>query len=133
MTIHHIGYLVDSIENAASEFEKLGFLRMGEVVQDSLRDVYILLLSNAGQIVELVQPICDSSPVYTLRKRYRNSPYHICYETENIQGRIEKMVKIGGGYTLIQPAQPAPAIPGCPKVAFLVNRHIGIVELMEER
>ena len=93
MTIHHIGYLVDSIENAASEFEKLGFLRTGEVVQDSLRDIYILLLSNAGQIVELVQPICDSSPVYTLRKRYRNSPYHICYETENIQGTIEKMVK----------------------------------------
>lgn len=132
MTIHHIGYLVDDIENAAKEFERLGFLRTGEPVKDLLREVYILFLDNSGQVVELIQPISKTSPMYSLRKNYRNSPYHLCYETDDLQSEIENMVKIdGSGCLLMQPPQPAPAMSGCPNVAFLLSGHIGIIELVE--
>ena len=130
MKIHHIGYLVDSIENAAREFERLGFSRIGEIVEDLVRDIYILFLANAGQAVELIQPISEASPVYGLREKYRNSLYHICYETDDLQGEIQNM-KNRNGYLLMQTPQSAPAIPGCPNVAFLINRHIGIIELVE--
>lgn len=131
MKIHHIGYLVDSVENAAREFEMLGFSRIGKIVEDLPRDIYILFLTNAKQTVELIQPISEASPVYGLRKKYRNSPYHICYETGDLQGEIKNLEIERGGYVLMQPPQPAPAIPGCPNVAFLMNRHIGIIELVE--
>ncbi|MCL1874655.1 MAG: VOC family protein [Synergistaceae bacterium] len=133
MKIHHIGYLVDNIENAAREFERLGFSRRGETVEDTSREVYILFLYNAEQAVELIQPVGETSPVYGLRKKYRNSPYHICYETDDLQREIETMTNINRGYVLIQPPKPAPAIPGCPNVAFLMNSHIGIIELVEMR
>ena len=133
MKIHHIGYLVDDIKVAVKEFEKLAFSRIGEIVEDSSRESYILFLNNGGHVVELIQPVSDTSPVYGLRKKYRNSPYHICYETGDLHSKIEKLVSLddGGQYVLIQPPQPAPAIQGCPNVAFLINQHIGIIELVE--
>ena len=97
MRIHHIGYLVDDIENAAIQFEHLGFSRIGKSTHDSSREVYILLLDNAGIMVDLVQPTSEQSPIYGLRKRYRNSPYHICYETENISATINLLEKHDGG------------------------------------
>ena len=132
MKVHHIGYLVDNIENAISEFERLGFSRVGEVTEDSSRGIFIVFLDNDGVIIELIQPVNEMSPVYGLRKKYRNSPYHICYETHDLHGEIERMANSkNGGYTVVQPPTPAPAIPGCPNVAFLMSRYIGMVELVE--
>jgi methylmalonyl-CoA/ethylmalonyl-CoA epimerase len=132
LKIHHIGYLVDNIENATSEFERLGFIKIGEVTEDSSREIFIVFLDNDGVLVELIQPISETSPVYGLRKKYRNSPYHICYKTQDLQSKIENMAnsKQGGGYTIVQPPMPAPAIPGCPSVAFLMNRDIGMIEIV---
>ncbi len=134
MKIHHIGYLVDDIENAAKAFEGLGFSRIGKPVEDSARGASILFLDNAGQVVELIQPTGKTSPLYGLRKNHRNSPYHICYETSHLQDEINRMTALTPlqGYTLVQPPQPAPAIPGCPNVAFLMSRHIGMIELVEK-
>jgi len=128
--VHHIGYLVDNIETAAGEFANFGFSRRGEVAEDPSREIYIQFLENSGYVIELIQPVSETSPVYGLRKKYRNSPYHICYETDDLQREIETMVNFGG-VTLLQPPQPAPAIQGCPNVAFLMNRHIGMIELVE--
>ena len=130
--IHHIGYLVDDIEHSANEFKKLGFsLRTCEAVEDLSREVFIMFLDNkALQTVELIQPFNDTSLFNGLRKKYRNSPYHIGYETDDLHGQIENLVTLGG-YTMIQPPQPAPAIQGCPNVAFLFNKYLGIIELVE--
>jgi methylmalonyl-CoA/ethylmalonyl-CoA epimerase len=132
MKVHHIGYLIDDIEGAAREFERLGFSRRGQIVEDVSRAVFILFLDNNGCVVELIEPMDENSPVYGLRKKYRNSPSHICYETTDLQGKIAEMTDTAkGGYTLIQAPQPAPAIHGCSEVAFLLNRSIGMIELVE--
>jgi methylmalonyl-CoA/ethylmalonyl-CoA epimerase len=128
MKIHHIGYLVDDIGLAAREFEKLGFAKTGEVVEDKSRDIHVLFLENNGYVVELVQPASEASPVYGLRKKYRNSPYHICYETDDLRREMEIPEN-----TVMLPPAPAPAISGCPNVVFLMNRHAGIVEYVEKK
>ena len=133
MKIHHIGYLVEDVECAAEEFTRLGFARTSDVERDLQRDVFILFLRHCdGYVVELIQPVSDASPYYGLRKKYRNAPYHFCYVVDDLQREIEKMTSPGSGNVLLQPPQPAPAIPGCPNVAFLMNRYIGMVELLEE-
>ena len=35
MRIHHIGYLVKKLEKAAEEFEKLGYVWLGDVTEDT--------------------------------------------------------------------------------------------------
>ena len=133
MKIHHIGYLVDDIESAAREFEKLGFSKVSELIEDPLRDIYVQFLDNYSCKVELVQPTGSASPVYKLQKKYLNTPYHICYETNNIQDEIIDRVNGSSeaGWLLIQPPQPAPAIHGCPDVVFFYNKYIGIIEFVE--
>ena len=131
MKIHHIGYLVDDIKIAAAEFAKLGFSPLENVMEDSTREVYIQFLDNGGYIIELIQPVSEKSPFYSLRKKYRNSPYHICYATGNLQRETENILNSGSGYILLQPPEPAPAIRGGPDVAFFMNENIGMIELVE--
>jgi methylmalonyl-CoA/ethylmalonyl-CoA epimerase len=127
MKVHHIGYLVDDIEKASVAFAELGFSRADEVVKDMIREIYILFLVNSeGVKVELIQPIDKSSPIYRLNKKHRNSPYHICYETDNLQREIENKINTGE-YALLQPPQDAFALGG--KVAFLINKDIGLIEI----
>ena len=60
-----------------------------------------------------------------------NPTNQLCYVTDCLQREIESMVNFGG-YILLQPPKPAPAIPGHPNVAFLMNEHIGMIELVED-
>lgn len=128
MKIHHIGYLVDNIEVAASTFENLGFSKTSEIVEDTLREIYILFMDNSGYVIELIQPVNESSPVYKLRKKHRNSPYHICYETDDLQIETEKMVN-SGQFVFLHPPQAASAIDN-KLVAFLVSNEIGLIEII---
>jgi methylmalonyl-CoA/ethylmalonyl-CoA epimerase len=132
MKIHHIGYLVDDIARAEKGFVKLGYTRKGDVTEDTARGVYILFLSNDNYVVELIQPVDENSPMYGLRKKHRNSPYHICYAADDLQSKINELIQDKeDGYVLVQPPQPAPAIQGRPDVAFLLNRDVGMIELVE--
>ena len=131
MKIHHIGYLVDNIDAAATTFENLGFSLVGKIEEDTTREIYIQFLDNDGFVVELIQPVSKKSPYYGLCKKYRNSPYHICYATDNLSEEIEIMVNSESGNILLQPPKPAPAMPGHPYVAFLMNEHIGMIELVD--
>jgi methylmalonyl-CoA/ethylmalonyl-CoA epimerase len=130
MKVHHIGYLVDSIGDAVAAFSQLGFVCQSDTQTDPAREIYVVFMANGEYVVELIQPIDKASPIYNLRKRYHNSPYHICYETENIPVSLAEMT--GGAYMLVQPPQPAPALPGAPDVAFLMHPHIGMVELLDK-
>ena len=90
MRIHHIGYLVKKLEKAAEEFEKLGYVRQGEVTDDTYRKADILFLEKDGYVVELVSPNAPDSVVAGLLKTYKNAPYHICYVCEDLDGELEE-------------------------------------------
>lgn len=129
MKIHHIGYAVKDLEAAAVVFEQLGFTS-GEIVQDSGRNIQICFMSTpGGGYVELVAPEGPSSPVDGILKKAGSMPYHICYETSDIDMEISALTE-NRLFTLIQPPAPAPAIGGN-RVAFLWNRAVGLIELVE--
>ena len=129
MRIHHIGYLVKKLEKAAEEFEKLGYVRLGDVTDDTYRKVEILFLEKDGYVVELVSPNAPDSVVSGLIRTYKNAPYHICYACEDLDGEIERLA--GSGYVQIDAPMPAPAIGGR-RVCFLMNRVAGMIELLEK-
>ena len=130
MNIHHIGYVVKSIEKAKKEFNKLGFVVEHDTVEDSLRDIYICFMINGNSRVELVEPKSKESVVAALGKKIGNSPYHLCYEVSDIECAVSELEEMG--YMIIQQQQIAPAIDG-KKVAFLFNGNIGLLELVEEK
>ena len=89
----------------------------------------ILFLEKDGYVVELVSPNAPDSVVSGLIKTYKNAPYHLCYVCENLDEEISKLT--GEGYVQIDLPTPAPAIGG-KRVSFLMNRFIGMIELLEQ-
>ena len=127
LRIHHIGYLVKKIEKAKQTFLALGYLIEQDTVYDDIRKVNICFLTRDGYRVELVSPTTEDSVVSGLIKRYKNSPYHICYETDDFEADIARLTD--DGFIAIDTPTPAPALGGR-DVIFLSNAAIGMLELL---
>lgn len=128
LTIHHIGYLVKKIIPAIQSFEALGFQVVREVIRDDIREVDICFLEKDGYRVELVSPYSATSVVAGLLKKYKNCPYHICYETSHFEEALEELTS--HGYVMMGSPTPAPAIDQHP-VIFLMNASLGMIELLD--
>jgi len=129
MKVHHIGYIVDNMENSIKEFEGLGFKILQKNQYDEIRDINICFIENGGIIIELVQPKTKESVIYKMAGKYKNMPYHICYETDDMDRDIERLKQ--RGYMVIQKPERAPAINNS-KVVFLMHLDMGIIELLEK-
>jgi len=126
--VHHIGYLVKNIDKARKSFEVLGFKAQGDTVFDSIRGVDIIFLDKDGYVVELVSPVVENSVVAELIKKYKNSPYHMCYVSDNFEEDLKSLE--AQKFTCFDEPKPAPALGGR-KVCFLMNPRIGMIELLE--
>ena len=129
MKIHHVGYLVKKIGKATKAFEDLGFVAMAPQVYDQIRDIDILFMEKDGYVIELVSPKSPDSVVSNLMKKLGNTPYHFCYETEDIVATADKLSK--EGYVIIDEPTVAVAIEGR-KVIFLMHPFMGMIELVEK-
>ncbi len=95
LKIHHIGYLVKKIEKAKKTFEALGYLVEQDTVYDDIRKVDICFLVKNGYRVELVSPVSEDSVVAGLLKKYKNAPYHICYEADSPEAAYAELTENG--------------------------------------
>ncbi|NLL77691.1 MAG: lactoylglutathione lyase [Clostridiales bacterium] len=130
LKVHHIGYLVKKINAAISEFQHLGYVILQDIVYDDSRKVNICFMEKDGYTVELVSPATPDSVVAGLLKKYKNSPYHFCYESTDFENDLAALTK--DGYTAIDMPTPAPAL-GNSRVTFLMNANLGMIELLEVR
>lgn len=128
MKIHHIGYLAKRLEKAEKTFSALGYAQKQEAVYDQIRDVDISFWEKDGYTVELVSPKSEKSVVANLIRTYKNAPYHICYETDNLAADMSQMEKTG--FMRIDQPTPAPATRGGSRVPlFRSDRSCGAVDL----
>ena len=132
LSVHHTGVAVADIQKSIHEYKKLDWLWSGEVFEDYERNVRLTFIErdNSDEVLELVEPMNDSSPVSKTLSSMRNvsSPYYICYETEDIE-RVIRVLR-GRGYFITDDLKPAVAFSNR-RVAFLLNRETGLIELLE--
>ena len=128
MNVHHIGYYVKHMEPACDAFKTLGYEALTGIIQDDARKIRICFLKNGTETVELVEPEAGSPFDNKNLRKMGNTPYHICYETEDLAQTIAALQD--KGYFLVQPSAPAIAIAErC--VAFLYHDDAGLIELVE--
>jgi len=130
MKIHHIGYLVRNVEKAKVKFLALGYKEISEKFFDEGRGIFILFMEKNGYVVELVEPHGEKSVVAGIYKKLRNSPYHICYESDTFEADMSMLRR--EGFLPISSSEPAPAISG-KNVIFLMHSELGMIELIENR
>lgn len=73
-----------------------------------------------------MSPQSPECPVYGLMKQHKNSPYHICFESEDMEEDLAQLKQ--SGWSVFLPSAPAPAIDG-KNVVFLIHRNAGIIEI----
>ncbi len=127
LKVHHIGYLVKKIGKAVKTFQSLGYQIEQDTVLDEIRKVEICFLTKDGYRVELISPVSEDSVAAGLLKKYKNSPYHICYEADDPEAACQELTQ--NGFTAIDTPTPAPALNGR-NVVFLMSPIIGMIELL---
>ncbi len=126
-TLNHIGYLTDNIANTASAFEMMGYTA-GETVRDDTQRTFICFLSKCGEVsIELVQPYDDNRTMQKLLAKRGVSPYHVCYDVEDIHGEVARMVE--QDWTPLFRPVAAPAMGGR-LICYLWNGAAGFIELV---
>jgi len=48
-----------------------------------------------GTTIELVSPASTGSAFYGLLTKYRNTPYHLCFETDDFNAETERLSREG--------------------------------------
>lgn len=131
--IHHIGYAVKNIEKAAKLYRGMGF-EVGEIVKDPIQNCLICFLwqplscGGSETMIELVAPLDEKSPVVTILQKNGNSPYHICYEVDNMEEALKELKP----YRFVKLFNPLPAVAMAGrKICYLFNRDNGLIELVE--
>jgi methylmalonyl-CoA/ethylmalonyl-CoA epimerase len=89
----------------------------------------MLFMQNGGYVIELVAPRSERSVVWRLNKKLGNTPYHICYESDDWESDVKAL--LDNGFMQITEKSHAPAI-GNAQVAFYMSRDIGMVELLDK-
>jgi len=96
MKIHHIGIVVNNIQDSLGEFSK--FIKFDETTIPTLvgsQKVNVCFMKLGELRIELIEPIGDDSPVFNFLEK-GGGFNHICFEVENLSHTIDEMVKQGG-------------------------------------
>ena len=129
MKIDHIGYAVKRIDRAMDAFQKLGF-QFEPVIDDTDRNVKLAFGVKDGYRIELVAPLNKKaeSPVDQYLSNAVGTPYHICYESEDLDKEVEELKS--QGYKVVIEPRPAVAF-GDRRVVFMMNIGFGLMEVVE--
>lgn len=128
LKFHHIGIAVRDLDATATLYEAGGY-RRSAVVDDPVQHVRICWLSKDGApLVELLAPLDDDAPVRNILDKVGVSPYHCCYEADNLEEAVAALKR--QRYALVRRPVEAPALRGS-RVCFLFNKNIGLIELAE--
>ena len=129
MRIDHIGYAVKRMDRARSSFEKIGYV-FEPVIDDMDRNVRLSFGEKDGYRIELVSPLdrMQKSPVDQYLMNAVGAPYHICYQSDQLDKEIEMLE--GQGYKVVIEPRPAVAFGG-KRVVFMMNIGFGLMEIVE--
>ncbi len=130
LKFHHLGVATRSIEKSASVYSKLGYT-LSEVKTEPSQNVKIAFLSKDGDpLIELVEPLTGDSPVSQIVKHSGTTPYHTCYEVDDINKALDKLEDMNFR-PLFEPLISEVMEHGY--FCYLFSAEIGLFELYERK
>jgi methylmalonyl-CoA/ethylmalonyl-CoA epimerase len=131
LTLHHVGFVVAAIADAAPEFAKwMGITWSGEVIHDPLQFANVAFLGGHGSqkaALELVQPDGPESPLHKFLAR-GGGLHHVCYEVDSVEEQLKN--SRAGGCIVVKSPLPAAAFGGR-KIAWVYTPQKLLVEYLE--
>ena len=117
------------IDQTRPFYELMGYVA-SPVTDDPIQDIRICFLEKQGApLLELLAPIDEKSPVNRILETQGVTPYHICYEVENLE-QVMTSLRKQHKFVRVSKAAPACAIDNR-RVAFMFRKDVGLIELVE--
>lgn len=131
LRFHHIGIACFDINETKAFYELMGYVA-SPIIDDPIQDIRISFLKKEGSpMLELLAPIDEKSPVNRILDTQGVTPYHICYEVDDIDAMMTLLRK-QHKFVRVSKAVPACAIDDR-RVAFLFRKDVGLIELVESK
>jgi len=132
MKLHHTGYITGDIDGTANVFEVLGY-RKCKTYDDINQKCFICFLEReSGEpLVELVKPYDDNIQMQKILKKKGVSPYHLCFEVEDVQKIYEELSSKDGWIPIFEPIE-AVAFNNR-KITYFMNYEAGFIEFVNEK
>ena len=128
LTFHHIGIACRDIAKTQAFYLQMGYTP-SPIVEDPLQHVRISFLEKDGAPqLELLEPLDEINPVARTLATVGVSPYHMCYEVQDIEAAIADLRR--QRFLLVNGPVPACAMENR-RIAFLYQKNNGLIELVE--
>jgi methylmalonyl-CoA/ethylmalonyl-CoA epimerase len=133
LKLHHIGFVVSSIQECAESFaQSLGATWDGQIVFDPLQKVHVTFFQGhnpTDPLMELVEPGEPESPVSQFVKR-GGGLHHLCYEVKDLDAHLRFCKSVGT--IIIRPPVPAVAFRGR-RIAWGITKKRLLMEFLESQ
>ena len=132
MKIHHIGIVVNNIQDSLGEFSK--FIKFDEINIPTLvgsQKVNVCFMKIGEIKIEFIEPIGNESPVKKSLEQ-GGGFNHICFEVDNLSETINDIVEKGGRLIV----SPVEGFEGRQIAFVLLNMkktNLNLVELVERK
>jgi len=130
MKIHHIGIIVNNIQDSLGEFSK--FVKFDETTIPTLvgsQKVNVCFMKIGEFRIEFIEPVGNESPVRNALEK-GGGFNHICFEVDNLSETINEIVEKGGRLIV----SPVEGFEGRQIAFVLLNMkktNLNLVELVE--
>ena len=130
-TLHHVGFVVASIDKSVEGFARsVGLSWNGRVFADPIQRVRVTFLGDEGTPqIELVEPDGADAPVQSFLAK-GGGLHHVCYEVNDLEAQLRAQRQNGG--ITVRPPAPAVAFGGR-RIAWSYTRERLLVEYLERR
>jgi len=129
--LHHVGYVVSSIQRAVPGFQtSLTATWDGNVFHDPIQKVRVTFLSTPHSHdaqIELIEPAAEDSPVAKFLEK-GGGLHHLCYEVPQLEKTLER--SRAQKALVIKRPQPAVAFQGR-RIAWILTPQKLLIELLE--
>jgi methylmalonyl-CoA/ethylmalonyl-CoA epimerase len=132
LRLHHIGFVVASIEDAMPGFVRSMMAEWdGRSFEDPLQKAKVAFLATrvGDALLELVEPLGEDSPVQRFLQEKGWGLHHVCYEVADLEQELADFR--GRGAVIAKRPKPAVAFGGR-RIAWVITAEKLLVELLEE-
>lgn len=104
MKLHHIGIVVDKIEDSVGELKHyLNFQTVSMPLPVLSQKVNVCFLKAGESFLELIEPVSSDSPISEFA-RSGGGFHHLCFEVDDIHKELEALTKKGAS-VLVEPVK----------------------------
>jgi len=132
-TLHHIGFVVQSIADVAEGFAaSISAIYDGRIIHDPIQRVHVTFLRHTSAhttpLVELIAPASPDSPVQSLAAK-GGGLHHLCYEVRSLGECLD--AHRSSEDLIVSPPRPAVAFQGR-EIAWVFTKQKLLIEYLEQ-